>query len=179
MLFYDPADLAAVAQGTMEPYEPQPYATLSIDPYLYYLRSNQQRYHVGAVSFDRERGLLYLFESARFEEDRTLIHVWTVTSGPTEREDDGAYVDDFALNQNYPNPFKAETVIRFAVPEASRVHLAVYDMLGHEVAVLVDGPVPAGQHQVHFDAKGLPSMLYLYRLETPQGVRTRKMTLMK
>jgi hypothetical protein len=77
MLFYDPADLAAVAQGEIESYEPQPYATLDVDAYLYHVESTQQWYHLGAASFDRERGLLYVFEPLA-DEDKPLVHVWRI-----------------------------------------------------------------------------------------------------
>ncbi len=77
MIFYDPADLAAVARGEMEPYEPQPYATLEIDQYLYGVESTQRWYHVGAASFDRERGLLCVFEPLA-DGDKSLVHVWRV-----------------------------------------------------------------------------------------------------
>ncbi|MBU0705199.1 MAG: hypothetical protein KKC18_15220, partial [Chloroflexi bacterium] len=77
ILFYNPADLAAVARGEMEPSEPQPYATLEIDEYLYHIQSPQQWHHVGAASFDRERGLLYIFEPLA-DGDKSLVHVWRV-----------------------------------------------------------------------------------------------------
>jgi hypothetical protein len=82
ILFYDPADLAAVARGDMEPYEPQPYATLEIDDYLYHIESGQQKSHVGAASFDRERGLLYVFEPLA-DRDKPLVHVWQVAAEGT------------------------------------------------------------------------------------------------
>ena len=62
IIFYNPADLAAVARGDMPPHEPQPYASLDVDQHLFGVRSNQQMYHLGAASFDRARGLLYVFE---------------------------------------------------------------------------------------------------------------------
>ncbi|HOF22719.1 MAG TPA: InlB B-repeat-containing protein [Thermotogota bacterium] len=77
-LFYDPADLAKVAQGTLQPWEPQPYAHLNIDEHLFYITSTQQKYHVGACCYDSENHLLYVFESGRGEEERTLVHVWRV-----------------------------------------------------------------------------------------------------
>jgi lysophospholipase L1-like esterase len=77
IIFYDPADLAAVVRGEMETWEPQPYATLEIDEYLYHVQSTQQWHHVGAASFDRERGLLYVFEPLA-DGDKSLIHVWRV-----------------------------------------------------------------------------------------------------
>jgi hypothetical protein len=77
MLFYDPADLVAVTQGVMETWTPQPYATLDVDDVLYHVESDQQKYHVGALAFDRARGLLYLFEPFG-DGDKPLVHVWRV-----------------------------------------------------------------------------------------------------
>ena len=83
------------------------------------------------------------------------------------------------LLQMYPNPFNPTTTIRFSVPEASVVMLAVYDVLGREVRVLVDGVREAGTHEVVFEASGLPSGTYLVRLETPQGSFVKTMQLVK
>ncbi len=75
-LFYDPNDLAKVAQGALQPWEPQPYAHLNIDEYLYYVSFGQEKQHVGACCYDSENCLFYLFESGRGEGERTLVHVW-------------------------------------------------------------------------------------------------------
>jgi hypothetical protein len=77
IIFYDPADLAAVAAGTMETWVLQPYATLDIDDVLYNVTSDQQKYHLGAAAFDGERGLLYVLEPL-VDEDRSIVHVWRV-----------------------------------------------------------------------------------------------------
>jgi enterochelin esterase family protein len=84
------------------------------------------------------------------------------------------------LEQNYPNPFNGATVIRFSVnrgevQSAKRVRLAVYDLLGREVAVLMDGVVGSGVHAVEFRAEGLSSGVYLYRLTAGGNVITRKL----
>jgi len=79
MIFYDASDLAAVARGAMRPYEPQPYATLDIDQHLYGVVAGQQKSHLGAACFDRERGYLYVFEP-RADGDKSLVHVWAVGS---------------------------------------------------------------------------------------------------
>ena len=80
---------------------------------------------------------------------------------------------------NYPNPFNPETTISYALPQGSKVRLAVYDLLGHEVAVLVDASQPAGQHTVRFDGGDLPSGSYVYRLQVGEEVVARTMTLVK
>ncbi len=85
----------------------------------------------------------------------------------------------FVLEANYPNPFNPVTTVAFGLPATSQVRVAVYDLLGRELAVLADGIMSGGNHEVQFDASGLPSGTYLYRLEAP-GLRiTRQMVLVK
>ena len=83
------------------------------------------------------------------------------------------------LDRNYPNPFNPRTTLRFSLAEAAVVRLVVYDVLGRRVRVLVDGAREAGLHEVVFEASGLPSGLYLARLETPQGRFVQTMQLVK
>ena len=85
----------------------------------------------------------------------------------------------YKLEQNYPNPFNPTTLIGFELPVSSEVTLEVYDMLGRRVAVLVDGMVEAGRHQVDFDASRLSSGVYIYKLQAGSQTITRKMTLVK
>ena len=93
-------------------------------------------------------------------------------------ETDAALPKSSRLEQNYPNPFNPTTTIRFDVPEASKVSLIVYDMLGRQVANLVDGFVSAGKYTATFDARSLSSGAYIYRLETPKGTFTKKLLLL-
>jgi hypothetical protein len=91
---------------------------------------------------------------------------------------------EFTLSQNYPNPFNPETNIEFALPSAARVRLTIYNLLGQEVSVPVEGEYPAGVHTVTWrgtDTNGgaVASGMYFYRLETPGGTLTRKMMLLK
>ncbi len=102
----------------------------------------------------------------------------TATGVGLERLGD-AIPQTLVLNANYPNPFNPTTAIRFDLPQAGTVQLLVYDLAGREVARLVDQPLPAGTHQVTFDATGLPSGTYLYRLRTNTAELTRPMTLVK
>lgn len=85
----------------------------------------------------------------------------------------------FALNQNYPNPFNPSTSISFELPEAVNVKVSVYNMLGQEVEVLVDGFQNAGVHTLTFDARGLSSGVYIYRLTTPNLSFAKRMLLLK
>jgi mannan endo-1,4-beta-mannosidase len=99
-----------------------------------------------------------------------------------EEEPDAAA--HFILEQNYPNPFNPATVVRYSVPllkgrDLSAVKLAVYDILGREVAVLVNGRKAPGNYEVQFDAAGLASGVYVYRLTAGSFVQTRRMLLVR
>ena len=104
-----------------------------------------------------------------------------VTSTDVEDEFEGGVTlpTDFALEQNYPNPFNPSTTIPFALPQQTRVHLGIYDLLGREVAVLIDGDLPAGHHRVVFEAGDLASGTYLIRFSTPAKVETKTLVLLK
>ncbi len=83
----------------------------------------------------------------------------------------------FSLGQNYPNPFNPSTTIGFALPSQQQVRLSVFDVLGREVARLVDGVQSAGNHAVTFDAVDLPSGVYMYRLSAGAAVQLGRMVL--
>jgi hypothetical protein len=85
----------------------------------------------------------------------------------------------YALSQNYPNPFNPTTAIQYQIPIASYVNLKVNDMLGREVAVLVNGYQLAGNYTITFDAKNLPSGVYFYRINAGNYSAIKKLVLMK
>ncbi len=93
--------------------------------------------------------------------------------------EEGQTVNEFSLAQNYPNPFNPSTQIKFALKESGYVTLKVYDALGKEVATLIKGDYASGSYNVSFDASGLSSGIYFYRLETGSFVQTNKMMLLK
>jgi len=85
----------------------------------------------------------------------------------------------FQLEQNYPNPFNPSTTIQFEIPQADFVTLEVYTLLGQEVATLVNEVRPAGRYTERFDAAGIASGVYLYRLTTPLHSATKKLVLVR
>ena len=86
---------------------------------------------------------------------------------------------EFILEQNYPNPFNPTTNIRFGIPESGFVKLSVYNIVGEEVAVLVNGNIEAGVHDITFDAGNLPSGPYFYKLQSENSVEVKKLLLTK
>lgn len=94
-------------------------------------------------------------------------------------ETDHALPSSFELHQNFPNPFNPATVIRFELPERVPVVLTVYDVLGRAVRTLANTTLNAGRYQLTFDASGLSSGVYLYRLQAGSTVVNRRMTLLK
>ncbi len=97
---------------------------------------------------------------------------------PTAIEDEELPVA-LSLRQNYPNPFNPSTFIRWAQPQTGQVRLSVYNMLGQEVAALVDEIRPAGTHEIRLDALGWTSGVYMYVLEAGEQTLTQKMILLK
>ena len=85
----------------------------------------------------------------------------------------------FTLEQNYPNPFNPKTVVSCQLPVASDVRLVVYDLLGREVAVLMDEHKEAGTYRMMFDASMLSTGVYFYRMTSGDFVECRKMLLVK
>ena len=85
----------------------------------------------------------------------------------------------FALEQNYPNPFNPTTIIKYSVPKQSYVSLKVYDILGREVATLVNEEKPAGTYEVSWEAKNLASGVYFYKISAGDYTAVKKMILLR
>jgi hypothetical protein len=94
-------------------------------------------------------------------------------------EDENSFVKEFKLDQNYPNPFNPSTTIKYAVAENGPVNITVYNVMGQKVAELLNANKGAGNYQVTWNASGVASGIYYYRLTAPGVVLTRQMTLIK
>jgi hypothetical protein len=104
--------------------------------------------------------------------------VYKYVGPPLSVEDRSPVPASYLLAQNYPNPFNPTTTIKYELPQSSVVNLSVYDLLGREVSVLVNERREAGIHEVQFDASGLSSGIYLYRLTAGDFTQARRLLLL-
>ena len=133
--------------------------------------------HYNLIS-DGDNGAIVSWDDPRYTNDiyaERLLGDGTLTS----IEEEGLIVNNFLLKQNYPNPFNPNTKIKYSVPHSSKIVIKVYDILGNEVATLLNEEKPYGSYDVEFDASGLSSGIYFYKLKAGEFIQTKKMILMK
>jgi hypothetical protein len=94
-------------------------------------------------------------------------------------DENSSNLNNFVLEQNYPNPFNPTTNIRFRIADRGFTTLNVYNILGNEIAILVSEELPAGEHEIIFDASSLPSGIYFYQLKAGSFIQTNKMVYLK
>ncbi|MBK8549738.1 MAG: T9SS type A sorting domain-containing protein [Ignavibacteria bacterium] len=121
-------------------------------------------------------------------DDKTGVYqIWTAPIDLSTigiRQLETSVPDGFVLEQNYPNPFNPSTVIRYSIPsdvkrQTSDVRLVVFDNLGKELLTLVNEKQSAGTYEVDFNAAGLPSGIYYYKLQAGDFIESKKMSLIK
>ncbi len=112
--------------------------------------------------------------------DRKLYSTVKLKPVPVDVDDLSTDLPEhFSLSQNYPNPFNPETVIKFSITETGPVKGVVYDILGREVKTLLNGEMNPGNHRVKFDAAGIASGVYFFRLESGKYSSAIKMVVSK
>jgi len=115
-----------------------------------------------------------------FETPKATGEVMTEILKPTEIKSQGIAASDFILFQNFPNPFNPKTMISYRVPVISEVDLSIYDMRGQKIATLVSENQAVGLHNVNWNANGIVSGMYFYKLSTDNGfTQTKKLLLLK
>jgi endo-1,4-beta-xylanase len=123
-------------------------------------------WHVNTLN---DQGTSEYSATASFKTENQIVSVKEFEEIPKE----------FKLSQNYPNPFNPPTVINYQLPRTSNANLKVYDMVGREVATLVNGNQNAGYYNITFDARNLPSRVYFYRINAENYSAVKKLVLMK
>ncbi len=123
-----------------------------------------------------DNGVNYTYTLKVVDVNGAVSDVATVNATPSF---ENGVVTEYALHQNYPNPFNPATTIAFDLKDAGFVNLKVYNLMGQEVATVMNGSMVAGRHMVTFDASNLSSGIYLYRIEVNGFAAEKKMLLMK
>jgi endonuclease I len=108
-----------------------------------------------------------------------IINIPIVGTSTTTSVSNNSTPAGFTLSQNYPDPFNPTTTIEFVLPSQSQTRLFIYDLLGREIATLIDGVMPAGDHSVVWNASGIASGVYLYTLTSGEHSITRKLVLIR
>lgn len=111
--------------------------------------------------------------------NKTALQIQSKVLSPTSVENNNVIVNNFVLEQNFPNPFNPSTVISFTIQADQQVTLKVINAVGEEVKTLVNNNLSKGTHNIIFNAAGLSSGLYFYRLESNNQVQVKKMMLLK
>jgi uncharacterized protein (TIGR02145 family) len=102
-----------------------------------------------------------------------------IKDNPTWMEDESTTPNKFILMQNFPNPFNPTTIIQFETTHKTFISLKVFNVLGNEIATLINEEKPVGIHKVEWNAKALPSGIYFYKIQAGNFTETKKMVLMK
>lgn len=139
------------------------------------------------IDLDHEYNYTNGFMRALFYENGNIYNfytngttqTYTFLKTITEIVQEEHQLQKFSLNQNYPNPFNPGTIIKYEIPEKSLVTIKVFDVLGNEVATLINEEKTIGNYEIEFDATNLPSGIYFYQLQTPNFTQTKKMMLLK
>ena len=133
-----------------------------------------------SISISGDFVIVGAFADDEIGTDAGSVYLYTGVATATGVESDEVGLPaEFTLSQNYPNPFNPGTVIRYSIARAEEVSLVVYNMIGEEVAHLIDGRKPAGNFSVEWNATNFASGIYFYRLQAGDFVQTRKMVLLK
>jgi hypothetical protein len=126
----------------------------------------------------------YSFVDSKLESGNYTYRLKQIDFDGTFTYSDEVYVEvelplEYSLEQNYPNPFNPSTTIKYSIPEDGFVKLAVYNMLGEEVAAIINTTQKAGRYEVNFNASKLSSGVYVYRIEAANFTASKKLMLMK
>jgi len=175
ILFFDPSDLAQVAKGIKQAYEPQPYCVLRLDKDIFW---SQQKL-IYSAAYDQHNNLLFITEFNAPSDGRLLIHVFKCIITNVEELDE--IPSEFKLEQNYPNPFNPITTIKYHLPIGTNVTLKIFDLLGREVFEIPTKYHNPGiyEEQLSFSDNQLSSGIYFCKLSSDRYSGIIKLLFMK
>jgi hypothetical protein len=150
----------------------------AFDPHLGWPQQNKMGDYFDMISDDNGASLAWA-GTFNGEQDVYYGRIFQTPVAIDDGQEGSGMLGTFSLSQNYPNPFNPSTRINFSIPEASFITLKVYDVLGNEIATLVNEEKPAGNYEINFSAEGLTSGIYFYILTAGSFTQTMKMILLK
>jgi hypothetical protein len=135
----------------------------------------------GTWNQNGEDGILYKCTSPNNWEIyyEPLMYPHPLRQNNPSRVEEDILSTDYTLYQNYPNPFNPSTTLSFVIGQSSFVSLKIFDVLGNEIATLVNEEKPVGSYEVEFDASSFPSGIYFYQLRAGEFIQSKKMSLIK
>ncbi|RPI17457.1 MAG: T9SS C-terminal target domain-containing protein [Ignavibacteriae bacterium] len=153
---------------------------LNINPNNFLVNQNSSVTAVKSFNYNTA-GIYHTLECRTKQWFSNPVYIyWTFNVGAISVQNLGQEIpEEYSLSQNYPNPFNPKTIINFQLPMSNDVKLIVYDVLGKEVAVLVNEQLKPGTYEVEWNASDYPSGVYFYKLTTGDFVETKKMMLVK
>ncbi|RPH99038.1 MAG: T9SS C-terminal target domain-containing protein, partial [Calditrichaeota bacterium] len=175
-VFYDPTELAQVAQGARSSYEPQPYGGNRFDPNLFFSAAKEIR----TISYDAEHRHLYALEFDVERDGALIVHVWDMRENTTGMEQRGSVEpQSFILAQNYPNPFNGKTRIAYTLSAEQPVLIELVDLSGKRVGAFFEGRQGAGLHEQDLDLTHLPSGVFVLRFLAGETAASQKLVLVR
>lgn len=179
--FWDVNDLLKVKNGEIAPHSVRPYAHGALPTPF-----ENAEHQIGGGSFDpTSNRLFFSIQKADTAQGQyanpPVIVAYRIQVDSASAVEEAQYQAprSFQLQQNFPNPLRNETVIGFILHESSRVTLRVFDVTGKEIATLLAGEMAAGQHEVRFAPRDLPSGIYFYEIATERFSQKRKALLLR
>lgn len=121
----------------------------------------------------------YIFKKYIFKFLGICLVLFLLSPANFPKNNDNKIPGNYELSQNYPNPFNPSTRISYSIPKETFVEIKIYNMLGNEVALLVNEEQKAGTYSITFNASNLPSGVYFYRLQADNFTITKKLTVLK
>ncbi len=180
IIFYNPTDLAKVAQGQIKSYEPQPYAAYRIPINIFFGKDHE----IFSADYDRENRILYVIEFVRELGGRLIVHAWRIQSIPVSVDQIYHSPIEFGLSQNYPNPFNSQTNFNYSISASGAVSISIYNLQGQLIRTLVNGYRHAGNYTVSWDGSSddghaIGTGIYLIQMTMSNQMTSRKIIYLK
>ena len=122
--------------------------------------------------------IIYIFTISHADTGYGISNIGSISS-ITIIENDNRTLMEYSLDQNYPNPFNQSTNIKFTLPNSQNVKIVLFNLLGQKIETLLNKQMPSGSHEIEFNANELSSGIYIYKIESVQFQKVRKMLLLK